>query len=248
MSNPYDEVGDPVVEDRAIARALTGEAAQTDGAAMDRATIDEYSRVLSYLPFDEIAPPVDLEDRVIAAALARRPATVRSISGRRAARWATLGAAVAAAAAVIAFMFITANDSGNHTPGGRVDLVGQNRQAVIPPILNSPGVRQTTLTAADHKVGEAALAKNGSGVLYDITLPEPGVNEHYWVWLVTKDRVVPIGVLPDALSDPNTPVNTVPFKVTGDTEAVTGISISLETGRGAPESPAAGGIVASGQF
>ena len=37
---------------------------------MNRATLDEYRRVLAHLPFDELAPPAVLEDRVIDAALA----------------------------------------------------------------------------------------------------------------------------------------------------------------------------------
>jgi hypothetical protein len=86
MSYPYNDEA----EDRVIARAL--DADDNDEAAMDRATLDEYRRVVALLPFDEIEPPAALEDRVLAAALARRPATVRSISRRRTARWATLGA------------------------------------------------------------------------------------------------------------------------------------------------------------
>ena len=121
MTYPYDDE----TEDRVIARAL--DADDSDEAAMDRATLDEYREVLAYLPFEEIEPPAALEDRTIEAALARRPAEIPSInrraSRRATARWVTLGAAVTAAAAVIGFMFVTGDDA-KHTPGGRVDLAG----------------------------------------------------------------------------------------------------------------------------
>ena len=68
MSYPHDEA-----EDQVIGRALDADDTnETDEAAMDRATLDEYQRVLAHLPFDEIAPPAELEDRVVAAALAQR--------------------------------------------------------------------------------------------------------------------------------------------------------------------------------
>ena len=63
MSYPNDEA-----EDRVIARALDAE--EADEAAMDRATLDEYRRVLAHLPFEEVAPPAALEHRVFEAALA----------------------------------------------------------------------------------------------------------------------------------------------------------------------------------
>ena len=104
MTYPYDDE----TEDRVIARAL--DADDSDEAAMDRATLDEYRQVLAYLPFEEIEPPAALEDRTIEAALARRPAEIPSINRRAkrraTARWVTLGAAVTAAAAVIGFMFV----------------------------------------------------------------------------------------------------------------------------------------------
>ena len=146
MSYPNDEA-----EDRVIARALDAE--ETDEAAMDRATVEEYQKVLAYLPFDEVAPPVAVEQRVFDAALAARPAAATSIhrrpaSKRRAtARWITLGAAVAAAAAVVAFMFTTSGDSGG--VGGRVELASASGSAEI---VEQPGAKVATLTAKASRV------------------------------------------------------------------------------------------------
>ncbi len=176
MSYPNDEA-----EDRVIARALDAE--EADEAAMDRATLDEYRRVLAHLPFEEVAPPAALEHRVFEAALASRPASVPSIAGRAAkrrstARWVTLGAAVAAAAAVVTFMFTTSGDSGG--VGGRVELT---RTVGAPDnIVNQPGARTATLTSegvqgATQEIGKVALAPNGEGVLYELQLPQTGPGE-----------------------------------------------------------------------
>jgi hypothetical protein len=234
MSYPHDDA-----EDQVIGRALDADDTNdTAEAAMDRATLDEYQRVLSYLPFEEIAPPAALEDRVVAAALASRPASVRSITGarrRKTARWVTLGAAVAAAAAVIMFMFASTGDH-KPTPGGRVDLAAAGREAnVVHPILAAPGTRQAPLRANKTTVGEAALSTKGQGVLYDLMLESPATGEHYWVWLVTKDKVVRIGELPEV-------GDTVRFTVNGDPSAVTGVSISLEQGDSLPSTPSPGSV------
>ena len=155
MTYPYD---DDETEDRVIARALDTD--NSDEAAMDRATLDEYRKVLAYLPFEEIEPPAALEDRTIEAALARRPAEIPSINRRAkrraTARWVTLGAAVTAAAAVIGFMFVTGNDA-KATPGGRVDLAGAGTENVVDPVLATPGVRKAPLIGrrSDRRPGRA---------------------------------------------------------------------------------------------
>jgi anti-sigma-K factor RskA len=246
MTYPYDDETpyEDETEDRVIARAL--DADETDEAAMDRATLDEYRNVLASLPFEEIEPPAALEDRTIDAALARRPAEIPSINRRAkrraTARWVTLGAAVTAAAAVIAFMFVTGDDAKN-TPGGKVDLAGSGVEDVTTPVLTTPGVRKAPLIGDGHTVGQAALTPAGDGVLYDLMpaneLP-PG--QRLWLWLVTDGKVVPIGPLPDPSAD------TVHFIVSGDVNAVTGVSISLEDGGATPTTPAAGSVVASATF
>ena len=211
-------------EDRAIAQALDADT-NIDEADMDVAAIDEYRKVLAHLPFEEIAPPTELEDRVLEAALARRPAAVRSIARparrRAAVRWAALGGAVAAAAGVIAFM-ITTTDSGGGIDGGRIVLAGDARSVV----LAEPGVRTAPLTNGQNRrlpqqVGNAALAPNGEGVLYDLELPAPTGQQTLQVWLVTDDNLVPIGTIPTTAEE-------VGFSVDGDVDAVKGIALSVE--------------------
>ena len=213
MTYPYD---DDETEDRVIARALDTD--NSDEAAMDRATLDEYRKVLAYLPFEEIEPPAALEDRTIEAALARRPAAIPSINRRAkrraTARWVTLGAAVTAAAAVIGFMFVTGNDA-KATPGGRVDLAGAGTENVVDPVLATPGVRKAPLMVSNRVVGQAALTPDGDGVLYDLTLAasRPGRAPLG----LARDRrasVVPIGQLEPPSAD------TVHFMVNGDVSAV----------------------------
>ena len=240
----FDNEADNEAEDRAIARALDAEidAEQTDEDAMDRATLDDYRQVLASMPFEEIEPRAELEDHVLEAALARRPAAVRSISSakrRRTLRWATLGAAVAAAAAVIAFMFVTSDTDS--VQGGEIALAGDNAADVVTPVRETPGVRTAPLTADDRNVGEAALAPDGNGVLYDLDLPALGQGQRFYVWLVTESKVVPIGYL-------EAPTDTISFEVQGDADAVTGVSISLESGSDTPTTPAPGGAVASAKF
>jgi Anti-sigma-K factor rskA len=222
MSYPHDEA-----EDRVIARALDIDRTdEIDEAAMDRATLDEYREVLAYLFVEEQAPPAGLEDRVVDAALARRPAAARSIARparrRSTARWITLGAAVAAAAAVITFMFATTGDDGG-APGGRVELAAAGNAQVVP-VLQTPGVRKAPLETQDGAqvgdVGDAALAPDGNGVLYNLDLPTRPGYEPY-VWLVTDTEVVPIGAL-------TMPTESQAFDVTGDVGAVKGVAISSE--------------------
>jgi hypothetical protein len=225
MTYPYDDA-----EDRLIARALdidgTDDIEEIDEAAMDRATVDEYRRVLAYLSVDEIAPPAGLEDRVIDAALDQRPAAAHSIARptrsrrrRSTARWVTLGAAVAAAAAVIAFMFATTGNE-SHTPGGRVNLASAGNAEVLP-VLRTPGVRKAPLETNDGThVGDAALAPDGRGVLYNLDVPTRSGDQLY-VWLVTDAEVVPIGPL-------TMPKGSYALDVTGDVSAVKGVAISAE--------------------
>ncbi|MGH8978500.1 MAG: anti-sigma factor domain-containing protein [Acidimicrobiia bacterium] len=223
MSYPHDEH-----EDRVIARALDVDTdTDTDEAAMDRATLDEYRQVLAHLPFDEVAPPAELEDRVFAAALETRPAAVPSIGHssarkRAAARWVTLGAAVAAAAAVVTFMFTTSNDT---TPvRGTVDPI--RADFPLRDIINDPEARNAVLLTegegAPREAGQVALTPEGEGAIVDLTLPATTRGEVVWVWLVVDDTKTPIGVLRDPT------VTRVRFDVTGDATAVDGLEMSVE--------------------
>jgi Anti-sigma-K factor rskA len=245
MTHPHDEEA----EDRAIARALDADGTdEIDEAAMNRATIDEYRRVLAQLPFEELAPPAVLEERVVEAALGRRPAAARSIAGsarrRRTARWVTLGAAVTAAAAVIAFMFATTGD-GEPAPGGRVALAGAGREDRG--VLSAEGVRRAPLIGKnDGQVGDVALAPDGRGLLQNLNLDPllaqlgdrtgvPGV------WLGTDGKVVPIGPLDMTSGD-------FALDVTGDVDAVKTVALTLEDPGQRPQTQAAQDWVASAQF
>jgi hypothetical protein len=240
MSYPQDEH-----EDRVIARALDTDT-DTDEAATDRATLDEYRTVLAHLPFDEVAPPAQLEDRVFTAALAARPATVRSIGRtsarkRAAARWVTLGTAVAAAAAVVTFMFTTSNDT---TPvRGTVDPI--RADFPLREIINDPDARTAVLltegVGEPVAAGQVALTPEGEGAIVDMTLPATMPGEVVWVWLVVDGTKTPIGVL----NDPT--VTRVRFDVTGDARAVDGLEMSVEqSANGTPDQ--AGPVIARATF
>jgi anti-sigma-K factor RskA len=238
MSNSYDEY-----EDQAIARALDAE--ETDEAAMDRATLAEYQQVLAHLPFEEVAPPPELEDRVVEAALAQRPAAARSISSRAhrraTARWITLGAAVAAAAAVIAFMFATTGDH-KATPGGRVELAASGNQDIAGPIRAQEGSREAILEDENgDTVGRFILAPRGDGALYDLDLPEPVDGQVLYAWLVADDSVSLLGRLTNPKGDYAVPVQ-------GDVGAVMGVAISAEPAGTTPNTAAKPTFIATATF
>ncbi len=77
MSDTWDD------EDRAIAQALD---AGIDGGPVDERAVAEYREVLGHLPLEPITPPSDLEDRVVAAALGRRPAGTAALDAARSRR------------------------------------------------------------------------------------------------------------------------------------------------------------------
>jgi hypothetical protein len=153
-------------EDRAIARALGTDADAT--GPVDERALDDYREVLAHMPFDERTPPADLEERVLAAAVARRaPAKVVAAlearrSRRTAARWTVVGASLAAAAAVVAFLLASGGGS-DPAPKARMELANSTR-ATVDAVLATPGVRQGTLV----DTGSVALAPDGRGVVYDL--------------------------------------------------------------------------------
>jgi hypothetical protein len=229
MSFPMNEA-----EDRVIARVLDLE--DGDEAAMDRATLDEYRRVAAHLPFEEVAPAPELEDRVVAAALAVRPPAAHSIDARArrraTARWVTLGAAAAAAVAVVTFMFTTSDDTG--TVGGRVDPI--RTDFPVQELVGEPGTRDAELSSEgvgpdQPPAGRVALAPDGDGVLYDLNLPATMPGEVVWVWLVVEDEAVPIGAIRDSATE------IVPFHVTGASSTVAGVAMSIEPTSERPDMP-----------
>ena len=77
-------------------------------------------------------------------------------------------------------------------------------------------------------------------MLYELQLPQTSPGEVVWVWLVANDKLVPIG----AIADPET--ETVLFKVTGPSDTVDGIAMSIETSLDQPDAP--GPVIARATF
>ncbi|MET1000282.1 MAG: anti-sigma factor [Acidimicrobiia bacterium] len=240
MTAPLDDA-----EDRAIARALDADDAASlvtgvGSADGDMSATDEYREALSYLPFAEVEPAPELEDRVLAAALARRPAAVPALERvarrRSRARRVTLAGTAVAGAAVISLLVGTA-DRPERALRGRIEEIADS----VTSIVEEPGTRTATLTAADREsVGTAVLTTDGDGVLYDLALPTPASSQVLWVWLVTPGEHVRLG----PVADPDT--RSIGFTVTGDTDAVKGIAVSAEPAGITPSAP--GQVVAAGPF
>jgi hypothetical protein len=179
VNGPWDD------EDRAIARALDVPA---DDGPVDEHAVGEYRRVVALLPVDELAPPPELEDRTIAAALARRPASAVSLDGARRrrrtyARLAGLGAVAATAAIVVGVLAATRDSSSTPDPSGQIVTVAATSENAEE-MIDSPGAR----TGAFGGGGGAVLTSEGRGALYDLPTTSVVVIE-----LVTVDARTAIG-------------------------------------------------------
>lgn len=159
MNDAWDD------EDRAIARALD---VPDDGGAVDERALGDYRVVLGSLPFEEVTPPGRLEEQVVAAALARRPAATSALDHARAQRRSRLRAAslgaVGVAAAIIVAVLVTTHDGSSPRPHGRITSVAVSRPD-IDALLHEPGTRTGTF---DHGRGTAVLARNGRGNIYGL--------------------------------------------------------------------------------
>jgi hypothetical protein len=165
VNEPHDDI-----EDVAIARAL-GIEEGTEHLTVDDDAVREYGEVLANMPFDEVAPPAGLEDRVVAAAQAQRSGAAIDLDARRArnlkrSRVALLVAAAAAAIAVIAIVGAT-RDTSTGSPMATIREVGSatNARAEVDAILKQPGARTGTL---NYVAGKVVVAPNGKGALYDL--------------------------------------------------------------------------------
>jgi hypothetical protein len=179
MSDTWDE------DDRAIARALHE---PDDGGPADERAVTEYREVLAHLPFDDIAPPGDLEDRTMAAALARRPASATALSAARSqrrsrVRAASLGA-LAVAAAIVVAVLVTTRDTSSHPPKGRIAAVSLSRDE-FDALVREPGTRTGGF---DRAPGTVALTPAGNGGIFGLT-SALAVN----VWLDTKRGTTSLG-------------------------------------------------------
>jgi hypothetical protein len=211
-------------DDRAIARAL-GADAPAGGATADVDAVADYETVLGFLPFAEVEPPPDLEDRVVTAALARRPAAARAIDTKRAVtepgrghvsrRWIGAAAAAVVAAAIIVVLVAGRTPSVPGSPAGRIAPAAATGDAAQ--VIAAPDTRRGVLrTPAGAAGGAVALGAQGSGYLTGLELAPRG--SPYWLWLDTGPSPVRVGSLPDAA--------TVHFVVRGDVDSVRGVIIS----------------------
>lgn len=164
MSDTWDD------EDRAIARALDAGADQQD---VDEDLVDGYRDVLSEMPIPTVTPPPGLEDRIVSAALARRPAAVPTLDSARSrrrlrVRVITLVAATVAAAVVVGVIVSNAS-SGPSNTSGHIALAGAQR-GDIEALLQAPGTR-TAPFSGGH--GRVALGRDGNSAIYGLTDPGP---------------------------------------------------------------------------
>lgn len=219
-------------DDRAIARALHADEPQAAGDP-DAQALADYEVVLAYLPFEEVSPPEELEERIVAEALARRPADSISIERARSrrrtrARLAALGGIAVAAAVVVGVLIAGAHSSGIR-PQGRIETVSVER-ADVDAALARPGTRTGTVRGEDSS-GKALLESDGNGFLYDLTLPPLSRGETAWLWLSTASGDVRVGQLPDDLP------KAVEFHVTGGVDQVHSVFLTREGVETAPSAP-----------
>jgi hypothetical protein len=159
-------------EDRAIARAI---GASTDAEDDEDLRVDEYREVLGHLA-PEITPRPDLEDDVVSAALARRPAETPSADGARRRRANRVRIAVLAAA-VVAAVFVGAlivrdGAGGPTAPTAHVSPAAVHRLDVAA-LLRAPGTRHGVFRPVLPTRGTVALGTNSRGIVYDLRLDTP---------------------------------------------------------------------------
>ena len=167
-------------EDKAIARALDAvPEVETEGA--DEQLVDEYREVLGAMQVESATPPLELEDRIVAAALARRPAmtavggpaTVSSLDrvrDRRRLRLRVAALAVAAvAAAVVVGVIVQTGRTAPPVASGRLSLTTLQR-ADVDALLRTPGTRTGSLGGG---VGSVAIGRDGNAAVYDLRITEP---------------------------------------------------------------------------
>ncbi len=134
---------------------------------------DDDRAVLAHLPFDEVAPPTELEERTMAAALARRPAAGDEVAAARQRRRSRVRLLTAAAAAIVAIVAIgalvaTRNPSSSGSPN-RIEAVSATG-ADVQELVDSAGSRTGTFPAG---AGQTVLASDGRGDLYDLRSTGP---------------------------------------------------------------------------
>lgn len=186
MSDTWDD------EDRAIARALDAIESpdeHTEPGAADEYLVDEYRDVLGHMPIPEAAPRPELEDQVVAAALARRPAAApgleqaRARRARRPRRLQVAALAIATLAAAVVIGVIVRTGPSETAPTAHVSLATVQRDD-IDALLRAPGSRTGVLA----KFGRVVVAPDGNGAVYDTTTKDP-----FSIGLVSKAGTTTIG-------------------------------------------------------
>jgi hypothetical protein len=232
---------DADADERAIARALhSDDDASTEPT--DDALVADYEEVLARLGGTDREPPAEMEERVVRAALAARPAAIRSIdatrrhrrrrqrterSGRRRFAIVATAAAVAAGVAIVSL----AQDDGSEDV--EAALVGNAAPAELDALLEDPRSRQAELRdaagapVASIVFGPADEAGATEGFLYDVELPPAPADRTYWLWVTT-----PAG--PVAVGDIGTNPASERFLVSGE---VDGASVSVEARTDEPTAP-----------
>ena len=228
MTDAWDD------EDRAIARALGVDAPEVDAASsVNPDAVADYETVLAQFPFDAIAPRPELENEVVAAALARRPAAARAIDRRRlptrrsvSPRWIAIGASVAVAAAIVVVLAVGRTGTGPGSPGARIAAAASTDN--VARVLADPRTRMGVLRSPRGSTdGRVALGYDGQGFLYEWTPPQS--SNAQWLWLDTGSGPVLVGRPATA--------PTIHFVVRGDVAAVDGVFVTTETTQGTPRTP-----------
>jgi hypothetical protein len=167
-------------EDRAIARAL-GAAPEAETAGADEQLVDQYREVLGAMQSETATPPLELEDRIVAAALARRPAatgverpaTVSSLDrarDRRRLRLRVAALAVATvAAAVVVGAIVQTGRTDSPVASGRLSLTTLKR-ADVDALLRTQGTRTGSFGAG---LGSVAIGRDGNAAVYDLRIKAP---------------------------------------------------------------------------
>jgi hypothetical protein len=172
------------------------------------------------------------------------------MSKRRTAIGVTVAAALTAAA-LITFAVTRSNSGQSADESVRLKSVdeptaptGQPTSELddVTPILTQPGTRTADVTADTNiRLGRAALATSGQGVLYDLRFPQPPNGQRLWLWLNTDTNAsaVPVGPL-----DLDADVTNI--TITDDASDVSGLVFTMEMSNLTPNDPR--NIVASATF
>lgn len=120
---------------------------------------DEDRQVLAHLPFDEVAPPSGLEDRVMSAALTARPSAKRRSHSTRA-----VLAGLAAAAIIAAVVLVVVNNRTSTAPPTRIEPASATK-ADVDAALASSGARRGGFP---DDAGRVVLTSSGRGYVYGL--------------------------------------------------------------------------------